>query len=253
MKCPNCGEEINDNSKFCSVCGYSITGVEPAGNAKGSHMSIEILKKSFEVILKKPFRLWGLSLMGALLSIIATIFAGPVVGISIAIDFVLKLGMAWIFLDGYRDKEVSSNQLFEPFKHFWKSFAGMGWMNLWVLIWSLIPFAGLVFGVIKGYAYSLTPYILRENDEMSPNDALKKSMDLTKGYKGNMFITDLIFCLCIFVPVFIFALLGRVPYVGVVFNVILVLVVLVICAFGGLFTGLIKAAWYDEITKAAEE
>lgn len=252
MFCPNCGAEIKDNSMFCSVCGFSVGGKAPAGSEKSGNLSIQILKKAFAVILKKPFRLWGLSLMSALLAFLAGILGGPILGVGIAVGFVLNLGMAWIYLDGYRGEEVSSEQLFEPFKHFWKSFAGMGWMQLWILIWTLIPFAGFVFGIIKGYAYGLTPYILREREDMSPNEALKESMARTEGYKGKMFLTDLIFCLCIFVPAFILALLGMIPYVGIIFNVILVIFIIIVCAFGGLYTGLIKAAWYEEISKTEE-
>lgn len=264
MFCPNCGSEIADGALFCSSCGFSVGGGAPTGGPvpgaqpgyyqpvqpKQPNLSIEILKRAFAVVFKKPFRLWGLSLMSALLSVIASILGGPVIGIGVAVGLVLNLGMAWIYLDGYRGEEVSSKQLFEPFKSFWKSFAGMGWMELWVLIWSLIPFAGFVFGIIKGYAYGLTPYILREDDKVSPNEALKESISRTNGYKGKMFLTDLLFALMIFVPTLVLSLMSMIPYIGVLFGLILVVFCIAIAAFGGLITGLIKAAWYEEITKA---
>lgn len=250
MFCPNCGTEIPDNADFCISCGFSINGAKAAGKEK--NISIEILKRAWSVMLKKPITLWGLSLLGALLEIIAFLLGGPVIGIGIACGFVLELGLAWVFLDGYRGKEVNSNQLFEPFKSFWKSFAGMGWRELWILIWSLIPVVGPVFGVIKGYSYSLTPYILREDGDISATDALKESMKRTEGYKGKMFVTDLLIFVILFVPLLILALLGFIPYVGVVFQVIYALVTLVITAFGGLYTGLVKAAWYEEINDSSE-
>ena len=249
MFCPNCGAEIADSAGFCSKCGFSISGAKAAGKIKNSSISIEILKRAFAVIMKKPFTLWGLSLLSALLTVLASILGGPVLGVG----YVLELGMAWIYLDGYRGEEVSSKQLFEPFKHFWKSFAGMGWMGLWQLIWCLIPIVGPVFCIIKSYSYGLTPYILREDDEMSPNDALKESMARTKGYKGKMFATDMIIVAVIFVPLLILALLGLIPYVGIIFMVLYVLVALVVAAFGGLYCGLVKAAWYEEITNSGKE
>lgn len=252
MFCPNCGSEIPEGAGFCASCGFSVSGAKAAGKIKNGNISIEILKRAFAVILKKPFTLWGLSLMSVLLVFIACILGGPVLGVGIAVGYVLELGMAWIYLDGYRGEEVSSKQLFEPFKTFWKSFAGMGWMGLWELIWFLIPIVGPIFCIIKSYSYGLTPYILREKD-MSPNEALKESMARTNGYKGKMFLTDLLICVFVFIPLLVLALLGMIPYVGVIFMVLYVICVLIVTAFGGLYCGLVKAAWYEEITNGAKE
>ena len=247
MFCPNCGSEIMDGASFCPTCGFSIGGAPAASAPKAGNISIEILKRAFAVILKKPFTLWGLSLMSGLLSFLGTLLAGPILGAGLAISLVLQLGMAWIYLDGYRGKEVSSKQLFEPFKSFWKSFAGMGWKELWIFIWALIPIVGPIFAIIKGYSYGLTPYILREG-EMSPGDALKESMARTEGYKSKMFVTDLLIVLVIFVPVLVLSLLGLIPIVGIVFNVLAAIVIIIVSVFGGLYTGLVKAAWYEEIS-----
>ena len=244
MFCPNCGSEIQQGAGFCPNCGFSLTGAPAATAASsgGGNLSIEIMKRAFRVILKKPFRLWGLSLLCALLQILAFVFGGPVMAIGLAVGLVLTLGMEWIYLDGYRGDEVESKQLFEPFKNFWRSFAGMGWRELWLLLWSMIPFAGMVFGVIKAYAYQLTPFILRENDEISAQDALRESINRTNGFKGRMFLTDLL----------ILALLGLIPYVGILFKIIYVLCSLVIAVFGPLYCGLVRAAWYEEITNGQE-
>ena len=65
-----------------------------------------------------------------------------------------------------------------------------------------------------------------------------------------MFLTDLLIMLVIFIPALILSLLGLIPYVGIVFKIIYVLVMLVVAVFAPLYCGLVRAAWYDEITGA---
>ncbi len=257
MFCPNCGSEIQQGAGFCPNCGFSLTGAPAAtagrvSSSGSGNLSIEIMKRAFQVILRKPFKLWGISLLCALLEILAYLFGGSVLAIGLAVGLVLSLGMEWIFLDGYRGEEVESKQLFVPFKNFWRSFAGMGWRELWILLWSMIPFAGVVFGTIKTYAYLLTPFILREDPEISAQDALRESINRTNGYKGRIFLTDLLVALIMVAPSLILTLLGLIPYVGIVFTILNVLYSLVLAAFGPLYLGLIRAAWYEEITNAAQ-
>lgn len=260
MFCPNCGTQLPDNAGFCSNCGYSVSGATAAGVPRQGNLSIEIIKRVFAVLGKKPFLLWGLSLLCMLLSFLAYLGGGSVIAIGFAVSLVLSLGMEWIYLDGYRGKEINSKQLFEPFKNFWKSFAGMGWRELWLFLWSLIPFAGVVFGTIKYYAYLFTPYLLR-NSEFGAQEALKESMSRTNGYKGKMFLTDLLISVAIFVPAMIFYLLGMLCAIdnivcrifGVMF-LFLYFVFMVVCSvFLPLFCGLVRAAWFEEICGEKEE
>ncbi len=253
MFCPNCGSEIKDGAGFCSNCGYSLSGAPAATAPRGTHLSFEILKRAFQALRVKPFRLWGISLLCGVLELAAYIFGGPVLAVGFVIGLVLTLGMEWIYLDGYRGEEVSTKDLFVPFKNFWKSFAGMGWRELWIFLWSLIPFAGIVFGTIKTYAYLLTPYIMREDEDLSADEALKESIKRTNGYKGKMFLADLFIVLAILVPTLTLSLLGIIPYIGILFRVLYFLFTIVVSLIAPLYTGLVRAAWYDEISNAEEE
>ena len=204
---------------------------------------IGIITSAFGILKEKPIRLWGLSLMSSLLMFLIGIFAILPI-ISIPVTLVLSVGMASVFLDGYRGKEVDSNQLFTGFKSFWKTAGGMGWMFLWMIIWSGVPIAN----IIKIYSYRFVPYILLENDaDVTATDALKLSMSMTKGYRGKMFLTDLL------VSVVIMILAGLITFAmstGImVLAVLLVIVYMVVLIFVPLIVGLIGAAYFDEINK----
>ena len=182
--------------------------------------------------------------MASLLGILVQFFAILPI-ITIPVVLVLSVGMASVYLDGYRGKDVDSNQLFMGFKNFWKTAGGMGWMFLWTIIWSAIPIAN----IIKVYSYRFVPYILLANDAaVSGADALKLSMKMTKGYRGKMFLTDLLVAVVIMIVAGLTVLCIKVP----VLNVVLVIVYLVILVFVPLVIGLIGAAFYEEISKTYE-
>ena len=208
-------------------------------------MITQAYKAALSVLAKKPFVLWGLSLMSGLLCILAVIFCLPLPIVFIPVSLTLSAGMSIIYLDGLRGKQVNSDQLFLGFKNFWHVAGGMAWMMLWVLIWSLIPFAGIIIGIVKAYSYRFTPYILMTRPEISATEALRVSMRETQGKKGAMFGADIIIALGFLVVVMILALLAQIPILGVLFALLLAIVYIVFIAFGPLFLGLVEAYFYE--------
>lgn len=207
----------------------------------------EIYSKAFALLGKKTILLWGLSLLHTLLCSLAVVF-GFLPIISIPIILVLNVGMASIFLDAYRGKKISSEQLFLGFKNFWHFCRGMAWMLLWIFIWGLIPLAGIVFAVMKAYSFRFVPYILLSNPEISPADALRESVKQTQGYCGRMFGADIIIIGGILIAMLILFILSYIPYMGILFVIINFLLAIAVFAFAPLLLGVIKAAFYDEIS-----
>ena len=158
--CMNCGKELAEE-KFCPNCGMPVGGGKPfrAQKIQQGIRSRDLIAKALQVLVQKPIRLWGLSLLCQLLVTLATgLSVIPI--IFLPIIFVLNAGMAAVYLTGYRGGEVNSDALFAGFKRFFKVAGGMGWMALWIFIWGMIPVAGIVFAVIKSYSYRFVPYIM---------------------------------------------------------------------------------------------
>lgn len=211
---------------------------------------IEAYKRSLEVLKKKPILLWGLSLMSGLLIILAKLF-GFIPLISLPIVFTLEASMAVLYLKGLRGNEVKSEDLFSGFKSFAHVAGGMAWMSLWILIWALIPIVGFVFAVIKAYEYSFTPYILMTKPEISATEALKESKKMTLGRKGKMFWANVLIGLAFGVCCFVIGLFAAIPYIGVLFGIILFLVIVAYAAFAPIFLGLVNASFYDDAVKSS--
>ena len=63
---------------------------------------------------------------------------------------------------------------------------------LYTFLWTLLF---IIPGVIKGYSYSMVPYILAEDDTISITEAIALSQRLTEGYKWELFVMDWSFIL----------------------------------------------------------
>ena len=206
----------------------------------------------FDALLKKPVKLWGLSLLSLLLMELSAVL-GVIPLISIALILLFFLGNTKLFYDGYSGKEIRTDIIFFSFnKDFANYLKGMGWMVLWIFIWALIPFAGVFIAISKIYAYRFVPYILITRPEVAPMEALRLSIKETCGYKGRMFGADIIIILAVIVILLVISLLGLLPIVGWIFRALFILALLACIALLPLVYGLLGAAFYSEISRHHE-
>ena len=217
---------------------------------KNKNSIIANYKAAAQVLSKKPILLWGLSLMSGLLSALATYF-GVLPIISIPIVITLEASLAALMLKGLRGQSVSSADLFAGFNNFKRVAGGMAWMYLWIFIWGLIPIVGIVFAIIKAYSYRFTPYILMTRPDVGATEAIKLSMKMTNGLKGKMFWADVFVYLAFFVCVLVIGLFASIPYIGVLFAFILILLEVLFAAFSPIFIGLVQAKFYDDAASGA--
>lgn len=64
--------------------------------------------------------------------------------------------------------------------------------DLYIFLWTLLF---IIPGIVKAYAYFCVPYILAENPGIEHDRAITLSREMTYGYKGDVFVTDLSFIL----------------------------------------------------------
>lgn len=106
-------------------------------------------------------------------SIITLILAGP-----------LALGVAIFSLNLSRDYEAKSDQIFDGFKNFGNSIGAYLLMGLFVLLWTLLL---IIPGIIAALSYSMTFFIIADNEDIGPMDAIDESKRMMDGYKGKLF------------------------------------------------------------------
>jgi uncharacterized membrane protein len=142
------------------------------------HFSMEFGARAFERI--SPFLPFVIS--AAMLAFLAGL------AISALVLAPLEVGATRFFLE--------STQYRFRLEELAYGFAGGGYSNIVVVmllrgiytfLWFLLFF---IPGIVKSYAYSLVPFLLSENPQLSPSRAIALSNAMTRGYKWEMFILD---------------------------------------------------------------
>lgn len=217
-------------------------------------MVMSIYRKALAVILKKPFQLWGISILSSVLTGVVLFLFGTVIGVSLAINLAISTSMTIIFLRGYRGEVPHAADLFICLKDgatAMRVIGGMAWMILWIFIWSLIPIVGPIFAIVKAYSFRLTPYILVQEPNVPATEAIKVSAERTKGFRLSMFLAEFLAVIVIYVALFIIGfilgLLALIPFIGVIFGLVLAIIVIAVIVLLPLFLGLVQAAFYEEI------
>jgi uncharacterized membrane protein len=87
-------------------------------------------------------------------------------------------------------KEFYFGQIFEPYNNYLKT-VGLILVLVLIIVGGLILF--VIPGIILALIYSVSIYVLAEHPEISISDALKKSSELTKGYRTKLLLLGLIY------------------------------------------------------------
>ena len=88
------------------------------------------------------------------------------------------------------DKELVDNMFKVGFKNYLHNVGGMFLTYLLIILWTLLF---VVPGIIKSFAYAMTPFVLVDNPELSCYEAIKRSQELMKGNKWRYFLLALSF------------------------------------------------------------
>ncbi len=103
---------------------------------------------------------------------------------------VSQLGYGQFLLKQHDRQEPTWNDLFSQFHRFGQGFAQKFLRGLYCFLWGLLF---VIPGIVKSYSYAMTPYIMAENPEMSAQDAIRASIELMDGHKGELFWLRLTF------------------------------------------------------------
>ncbi len=124
-----------------------------------------------------------------------------------------QLSVVIFFLALGRSGRPDLNMLFAGFKNFGTALGAYLLVTLFTLLWMLLL---IVPGIIAGYRYAMTFYIIADDPTIGPLDAIRKSKAMMYGHKARLFFLGLRFMgwalLCLLTCGIGFLWLG--PYMG---------------------------------------
>lgn len=116
--------------------------------------------------------------------------AGALSLVNLILGGVVQLGYAQYLLK-QQDREINSiKDLFSKFDYFGQGFLQLFLRNLYAFLWGLLF---LIPGIVKTFAYAMTPFIMAENPNLTANEAITISKEKMNGHKGELFWLSLTF------------------------------------------------------------
>jgi len=199
---------------------------------------------------------WQIIVMGLMIGmVILVIYALAVLILSGA----GRLGYAAFNLNLVDGRKPAFRDLFSQFHRLGDGFLMNLLTALYTFLWSMLF---LIPGIIKSFSYAMTPYVLAEHPELTPNEAITASRRIMHGNRWRLFCLQLSFLgwdlLCA-VPTLLAGILlsllmvGTRPLFGSVVAVLSMLPVCVLLSIVGLlflnsYREAANAAFYREIS-----
>lgn len=113
-------------------------------------------------------------------------YAGNVIATLALLPMAYALNIAFLRL--LRKDPQELGYLFQEFNSRVYSTMILTWA--YTILWSLLL---IIPGIIKGYSYAMTPYILEDRPELSGDKAIEESMRMMSGHKWELFWLHLTF------------------------------------------------------------
>ena len=131
---------------------------------------------------------WGLAIGTFFVYLVITVPVSliPFIGwiISILIGGSMSIGIAIFSLSVDRKQDAQLGQIFEGFQKFNIGLGAYLLIAVFVILWMLLL---IIPGIIAALSYSMTYFIIAENDSIGSLDAITKSKEMMLGNKWKLF------------------------------------------------------------------
>lgn len=126
---------------------------------------------------------------GAAGAVLSFIPGGGIVA-AVIITPAFSLSLIRVYLNIANGGDVKAGDAFTGFDDFWAAFKVSFLTGLFTYLWSLLF---VIPGIVKGFSYSMSTYILAENKGKPALECINESKAMTNGHKMELFVLSLSF------------------------------------------------------------
>lgn len=144
---------------------------------------------------------WTQAVLATLVYTLIGCAAGSIPFAGLLVLCPLSFGFMLCFLRLVRGEDSSEmvGDQFSVFNKYGRYLGGSLLMTLYIILWCLLF---IIPGIVKSYAYAMTPYVMNDRPDLDADDCIHESRMMMKGYKWKLFCLDLSFIgwaiLCLF-------------------------------------------------------
>lgn len=120
--------------------------------------------------------------------VLVTLAASTLIGGLLVLP--LELGFAVAMMKFLRGDYRSVDNLFASFSSYGRNLGAVFMVKLYTALWTMLF---IIPGIIKGYAYAMTYFIIEDEPKLTIDEAIEKSMVMMDDHKWELFVLDLTF------------------------------------------------------------
>jgi len=174
------GVSIGVTVVACLLGAYGGFGFNGGGGGSGGNNTTQQVA---DIVSDVPF-----GLIAAIFTILSIMLIWLI--LAFVIGPVISLGERTFYMGLCRDEPVKFKMLFSKMSVFLKAWCLNFMMSLFIGLWTLLL---VVPGIIAYYRYYMAKYIMAEDTSVGVMEAIRRSKEMMKGYKGKLFVLQLSF------------------------------------------------------------
>lgn len=196
------GFSVSAGSVSLCIISSSRTGSEQLNNSNYQIMktnqdyknaALAALKGNWGPAVLATFAMVAISVVASLLcEMDSAVLALAGCAVTFLVSMPLSVGIYAAIRKLYTggDTRLTGNMFGVAFGNWTHNLGGMLLMALYTFAWMLLL---IIPGLIKAFAYAMTPFILNDKPELSANEAIDLSRKMMEGHKMDLFILELSF------------------------------------------------------------